>query len=1115
MTIINNQDNSFQPSAKKGLVQRRPGPVTALSLLQRLAWRALYTFLSIGLAAVVFYAWNVLFESPLNRPFFVVATGTAFLLVFLWLIWPSFRPLFLGITLGLLIQIRSLSPWVATGLALVLILFSLYPPLFSKGKGRPLEPPTATPAAASRPLTRTRPPAGFTQTGKPAKSLLGPALRHLPGLSAAVAAAGQGPRGFLFLLVPGLLLGALPPVGPVSLFLHLVSLIKKDFIILYPYWVHGIPVQPDPPLAFLLWFSGMALGGWALALWIDRRRDVLWGGLVGVAFFIFQWLMGWDGATGYLVTYLFLLVFLQSLLVLQWKGYAVSSAARGARGNPAGRPWSALFPKPQHPPWPSRPVARSAPSVPAAEPAVPLTFWWLTTSILGLLGMLLLARSLPPAAPLSWEKATEFFQKTLPITERFRGTGEGTGGFEIGWSEGDLTASSLPLTSGSQMALRLYFPAGVPDRVMYLKGLTYSFYGNSSWSGTLQPSPNFAEQMRYSSPPEGNSTSSQSRGQSSTALPLFPTNQGALEVGTNMPRPLTQEWRTDQNQSGKTASTAPDHDQTGPGAGETIIYKVAPVSVSSRVLFTVGEPLAINGIKKIMLDNYGNLYAADEPLPKGYTVTSWLPEEPSLAVLQKAPPADPDLNPFLKTYLWLDLAKYRPQRQPYPQVSGAGTGSPYQATVLFSYIPDRVPRLAEALTAGAPAPWDKARALEDYLRGFKYSLNPPPLRPGQDLVDTFLFETKAGYCVHFASAMTVLLRAVGIPARLVEGFRLEQPSEDELQYTPDNLTGFKSQRTVLDVPLSAAHTWVEAFFPGVGWVTMEPTPAYSLPGRPEPPPLSKEKVTSPEGTEANPGGLLPTIGDWLRRFTPGQAPKNGVIWLSLLLLPAGLVYVRVRRLWKSPAGHIWLVYTLVSHLLAAAGGPRQKDETVREHLGRVMKELGIVPSHRREGEAADLRGPGSAMRPVEALAENAEITAAGEGREGLAIRPEKGWHPSRRHDRQEGHHSRPGPEVLPGQLLALASSYEAAFYGQPSPARQEGVAATFLLALLTRLLAGQPVSPSTGTYKAGNVSSSVPPGQKHPGPRRKLGLWLYLLAGLPGLAVRILRAGSARPRING
>jgi hypothetical protein len=122
----------------------------------------------------------------------------------------------------------------------------------------------------------------------------------------------------------------------------------------------------------------------------------------------------------------------------------------------------------------------------------------------------------------------------------------------------------------------------------------------------------------------------------------------------------------------------------------------------------------------------------------------------------------------------------------------------------------RVPQLAEKITSAATNDFDKAAAVENYLRTrFGYTLELPQTAV-KDPIANFLFERKQGHCEYFASSMAVLLRSLGIPARVVNGFR-----SDEF----NDLTGNYVVRA------KNAHSWVEAYFPNYGWQTFDPTPA--------------------------------------------------------------------------------------------------------------------------------------------------------------------------------------------------------------------------------------------------------------------------------------------------
>ena len=131
-------------------------------------------------------------------------------------------------------------------------------------------------------------------------------------------------------------------------------------------------------------------------------------------------------------------------------------------------------------------------------------------------------------------------------------------------------------------------------------------------------------------------------------------------------------------------------------------------------------------------------------------------------------------------------------------------------------LPIRVRQEAARITAGATNAYDKAVALESYLRQFRYSTRVKQPPPDRDWVDYMLFETREGYCDYFAAAMTVMLRAVGIPARVASGFA---PGERD------------ASQDLIIVRESHAHSWTEAYFPGYGWITFEPSALRPIPPR--------------------------------------------------------------------------------------------------------------------------------------------------------------------------------------------------------------------------------------------------------------------------------------------
>jgi transglutaminase-like putative cysteine protease len=169
----------------------------------------------------------------------------------------------------------------------------------------------------------------------------------------------------------------------------------------------------------------------------------------------------------------------------------------------------------------------------------------------------------------------------------------------------------------------------------------------------------------------------------------------------------------------------------------------------------------------------------------------------------------------------------------YEAVSYVSTASPsmlreageaYPEWVLDRYLqlpeelPERITELTERLTTPYDNAYDKASAVQAYLREIEYneSIDAPP--PGVDAVDWFLFDNRQGYCDYYSSAMAVMLRTIGIPTRVSRGYAAGQFYEETETYLVRELD---------------AHAWPEIYFPRYGWIEFEPTASEPLLTRPE------------------------------------------------------------------------------------------------------------------------------------------------------------------------------------------------------------------------------------------------------------------------------------------
>jgi hypothetical protein len=149
-----------------------------------------------------------------------------------------------------------------------------------------------------------------------------------------------------------------------------------------------------------------------------------------------------------------------------------------------------------------------------------------------------------------------------------------------------------------------------------------------------------------------------------------------------------------------------------------------------------------------------------------------------------------------------------------PTAAMRDAGSDYPPFIRDTYlqlprVDLRIPELAKQITARDTNPYDKARTMEGYLRShYGYTLDLSGT-PQADPLAYFLFQKRAGHCEYFAAAMTVMLRTLGIPSRYINGFQTGE---------------YNDVAGDLVVRASDAHSWVEAYFPGAGWLTFDPTP---------------------------------------------------------------------------------------------------------------------------------------------------------------------------------------------------------------------------------------------------------------------------------------------------
>ena len=180
----------------------------------------------------------------------------------------------------------------------------------------------------------------------------------------------------------------------------------------------------------------------------------------------------------------------------------------------------------------------------------------------------------------------------------------------------------------------------------------------------------------------------------------------------------------------------------------------------------------------------------------------------------------------------------------------AGTNYPEWVTAKYLQLPTdfspHIADLAERITADAQTPYDRTAAVTRYLReNIKYAptISSPPRNT--DPLEWILFDKKEAYCVYYATSEVLMLRSLGIPARMAVGFAQGEPttrgSEHDEEIIPNSYTIRKNN----------AHAWPEVYFPGIGWVEFEPT-------------ANQAALTRPAAASPDAGNITPAISSLLR-----------------------------------------------------------------------------------------------------------------------------------------------------------------------------------------------------------------------------------------------------------
>jgi transglutaminase-like putative cysteine protease len=264
-----------------------------------------------------------------------------------------------------------------------------------------------------------------------------------------------------------------------------------------------------------------------------------------------------------------------------------------------------------------------------------------------------------------------------------------------------------------------------------------------------------------------------------------------------------------------------------------------------------------------------------------YTARAYTPD-PSAGQMRAAPPA----ARFFGTYTTITLpspAGFVPSRQIEVPLRGVpDSGDPHAAAQLEASPYAPMYRLAKRVTAGAPTDYDAVQEIGAWLEAHNtYSERVPrhvyPL-------ESFLFQDNRGYCQQFSGAAALMLRMLGIPARVASGF------------TPGSLNADTNEYVVRDLD---AHSWIEVWFAGIGWVPFDPTPALA-PAASQAGSFQSEAAAASAARGDAKDRLPKKRLDQLFGASGGSGGKGGLVepgkktpWVAILLAAAALILVLV------------------------------------------------------------------------------------------------------------------------------------------------------------------------------------------------------------------------------
>ena len=369
---------------------------------------------------------------------------------------------------------------------------------------------------------------------------------------------------------------------------------------------------------------------------------------------------------------------------------------------------------------------------------------------------------------------------------------------------------------------------------------------------------------------------------------------------------------------------------------------------------TVGDAFKVETFEvEIQMSSDRDLYSAGFPI-KAFVpvIVTESANQPFLGALEATTPIEPGRS-YSMTVALSEATK--------EQLRAAGTDYPTEIERYYlgtAGVTERTRQLAQQIVdaANATTPFDQADALVRFFQGddsFTYSTSASlPTDPERDLVDYFLFDPeggRVGFCEQYATAMTVMARTLGIPARMAVGFA---PGE---RVQPPGAPAEAPTNPLWQVRLRNAHAWAELYFPGYGWQTFEATKSIRSVVRsegqpPEPGGGSGVPVRTAPPIEGRGGGdisSLPDSNPLPRGTSPGDELSPPTVGgnllvilglLALVLLYAAWRWSRARRSLRflAPGDRQWRRLALAAD---RAGVTQRPSETIYEYAGWLEEQI--------------------------------------------------------------------------------------------------------------------------------------------------------------------------------